>query len=210
MASQPLVITYKTKVRQMEGRAYIDFKRTFSRKDCSLRPHEHDYYNSDLFPGLLRRFAEKMQRGRSWAYLDELPAGITVDQTGFLSTITYRETVAYVSIVDALEESFHKKSRWDRQNGIQSTYFTCTVHKKGTIHLTFRDPDILRRFNVVACKGKNWLPEDYGARKFSQLTPEEREVVTSFEENVKAYDKSVGKALYGAAAMPQMPMLEAA
>ena len=38
---------------------------------------------------------------------------------------------------------------------VLSTYFEISAFKKGTIHLIFRDEDILRRFNITACKGKN-------------------------------------------------------
>lgn len=62
-----------------------------------------------------------------------------------------------------------------------STYFEFRCHKKGTIHLTFRDEGILRRFNVVACRGKGWLPTDYGAREYAQLLREEKDVVDAFE-----------------------------
>lgn len=87
----------------------------------------------------------------------------------------------YVSISEALERSFSSSPHAPTQSGIESTYFKITVYKKGTIHLTFRDEDILRRFNVVACRGKGWLPQDYGVSPFSELTPEERNVAESFE-----------------------------
>jgi len=74
-----------------------------------------------------------------------------------------------------------------------STYFSKIIaHKKGTIHLTFRDEDILRRFNVEACKGKKWLPENYGAEKYHELGYEEKEVVDSFEGK-KSYDDNLGR-----------------
>jgi len=101
----------------------------------------------------------------------------------------------YVSIYTALDNAFHSSSRWDRQSGILSTFFKITVFKKGTVHLQFRDLDILRRFNVVACRGKNWLPDDYGARKYSKLTPEEAEVVDSFEGRA-SYDRGVNAIMF--------------
>lgn len=78
---------------------------------------------------------------------------------------------------------------------IHSTYFTVTCYKKGTIHMTFNDPDILRRFNVAACKGKGWLPCDYGDVNYNDLPPENKEVVRAFEENIFCYESNVGKPL---------------
>ena len=114
----------------------------------------------------------------------------------------------YVSIKKALEDSFHEKSRWSRQSGILSTYFKITVYKKGTIHLEFRDLDILRRFNVTACRGKNWLPDDYGQQKYSDLTPDKAAVVDSFEGRT-TYDKNL-KAVMFKNPMPQIDFKAAA
>lgn len=115
---------------------------------------------------------------------------------------------SFVSIRQALEEAFHKSSRWDRQSGILSTYFKITVHKKGTIHLEFRDLDILRRFNVTACRGKNWLPDDYGCQKYADLTPEQAGVVDSFEGRA-AYEKNRNAIMFKNVA-PQIGLKDAA
>jgi hypothetical protein len=83
----------------------------------------------------------------------------------------------YVSMAKAIEESFERR----QTSKIRSTYFTITVYKKGTAHMTFNDPDILRRFNVVACKGKEWLPHDYGTKQYDAMDTEEKAVVEEFE-----------------------------
>lgn len=100
----------------------------------------------------------------------------------------------YVSISKALEDAFAK----DISSGIESTYFRITAHKKNTVHLTFRDEDILRRFNVVACRGKGWLPGDFGAKAYQELTFEERVVVNSFEGE-ESYEKNRNTPLLGQA-----------
>jgi len=47
----------------------------------------------------------------------------------------------------------------------QSTYFAMRCYKKGTLHLQFRDETLWERFNITAATGKNWLPNDYKARR---------------------------------------------
>ncbi|MBD3216590.1 MAG: DUF4942 domain-containing protein [Candidatus Lokiarchaeota archaeon] len=84
---------------------------------------------------------------------------------------------SYKSIVEALEEAFAKGG----SKNIESSFFIISVYKKGTIHLTFRDEGIRRRFNIMACKGKKWLPEDYGTKAYKDMTTEEKDVVESFE-----------------------------
>jgi hypothetical protein len=39
-----------------------------------------------------------------------------------------------------------------------SEYFKFKVFKKGTGHFQFKDDYIYEQFNIIACKGKNWLP----------------------------------------------------
>lgn len=105
----------------------------------------------------------------------------------------------YRSISSSLEQAFDRSPKASRQSGIDSTYFKITVHKKSTIHLTFKSDDILRRFNVVACRGKGWLPDDYNVKPFNGMTPDEKAVVESFEGSA-SYMKNLNKPLFIAAA----------
>lgn len=98
----------------------------------------------------------------------------------------------YLSMSQALRDAFSLGV----SSGIESTYFRMTTHKKGTIHLTFKDENILRRFNVIACKSKNWLPGDFGAKAYQELTFEERVVVNSFEGE-ESYEKNRNTPLFG-------------
>ena len=97
----------------------------------------------------------------------------------------------YESISDAIKKAFEG----DISRNIESTYFTVTCYKKGTIHLIFNDEDILRRFNVVACKEKGWLPGDYGTKSYKEMSHEEKEVVNSFEGE-KSYIKNLNQPLF--------------
>lgn len=40
----------------------------------------------------------------------------------------------------------------------ESEFFRLKSHKKGTLHLTFKDVQLWERFNATAVDGKNWLP----------------------------------------------------
>lgn len=98
----------------------------------------------------------------------------------------------FVSMSQALTEAF----ALGISSGIESTYFRITAHKKGTAHLTFKDENILRRFNVIACKSKNWLPGDFGAKAYEDMNPEEKAVVESFEGK-ESYESNRGAPLIG-------------
>lgn len=86
-------IHFKTKVRSLveadqTESPYIDLKRCVTRKDCNLKPHQHVYYNSDLFPSMLNRAYRQITQGREWLRLSELPPGVNVDTSGFLAVVT--------------------------------------------------------------------------------------------------------------------------
>jgi len=92
----------------------------------------------------------------------------------------------YVSIVKALDDAFVL----GESRKIKSTYFELTAYKKGTLHLKFLDEDILRRFNITACRDKNMLPYDYGTKDYTTLDPEEKATVDSFEGK-KSYQNNL-------------------
>jgi hypothetical protein len=107
----------------------------------------------------------------------------------------------YVSITSALVKAFTCN-----ETKTESTYFEIKAHKKGTVHLTWKNPDILRRFNVAACKKKNWLPMDYGNKKYAEYGDQEKSVVKSFEGK-ETYEKNISdsKFLFINKNLPQLP-----
>lgn len=95
---------------------------------------------------------------------------------------------------DTLHEAVERSLEAGQSSG-ECSYFRFTCHKKGTIHLTFKDEDILRRFNLVACRGKGWLPSDYGAKQYGGLSEEEKTVVDGFEGKA-SYQENRKKELF--------------
>lgn len=87
------VISYKTKIKLIgnfqndQEEEYITYKKDIARKDCLLKPHEHDYYNCDIFPSMLNRAHKNATKGLEWCRLSELPENVTVEKNGFLSTV---------------------------------------------------------------------------------------------------------------------------
>jgi hypothetical protein len=83
----------------------------------------------------------------------------------------------YRKLTDSIRTAFDL----GENRNIESTHFIATCYKKGTLHLKFKDKDVLRRFNIAACKGKNWLPQDYGFKPRKELNWEERKLADSFD-----------------------------
>ena len=111
----------------------------------------------------------------------------------------------YKHLAEAIKEAFAA----GEQSG-RSEFFKFKCHQKGTIHLTFLDENILRRFNVAACKGKGWLPGDYGSKPFKDMSPQEKTVVKSFEpEGETGYTANLNRPMFDATFTP-IALLEAA
>lgn len=63
---------------------------------------------------------------------------------------------------------------------IEFKYFSVEFKKKGTVHLWFKNPELLKKFNIFGANKKGWLPNGYGKKSYSDMTAEEQHVVDSF------------------------------
>ena len=68
-------------------------------------------------------------------------------------------------------------------------YFTIRFYKKGTTHITFKDDDLLEKFNLYGSQKKGWLPPIYGKKKYSDMTNEEKTLVKEFSGTEENYNK---------------------
>lgn len=64
---------------------------------------------------------------------------------------------------------------------MQFKYFDVDVYKKGTMHIKFRDMELLKRFNIYGCQHKGWLPPSYGKKSYSEMNAEEKQVIDEYE-----------------------------
>jgi len=68
-------------------------------------------------------------------------------------------------------------------------YFDVTFYKKGTCHITFKNKELLDKFNFFGSQQKGWLPPDYGKKPYNDMNDEEKEVVKEFSGSVENYNK---------------------
>lgn len=116
----------------------------------------------------------------------------------------------YLSTADAIErymETLNAGVTPDEPP--QSSFFKkIAFYKKGTLHLTFKDDDVLRKFNIIACKGKEWLPDDYGRTPYGEYDRNNQDLVNSFEDR-KTYDANLSN-LPAFAKVADLPLLASA
>lgn len=72
---------------------------------------------------------------------------------------------------------------------IPCKYFDLTFYKKGTVHITFKDMELLKKLNIFGGKGKNMLPPRYGKVPYEDMTTEEKAVVNEFDGGAEEYMK---------------------
>lgn len=63
---------------------------------------------------------------------------------------------------------------------LRCKYFTVTFFKKGTVHITFHDQDLVDRYNIYCAGQSNELPPNYGKVRYDDLSDKEKAVVDGF------------------------------
>jgi len=105
--------------------------------------------------------AERMRYGAeyrvNWSYQSEYS---DIDKVMCYLTATRYEDC--YTIYQALEQEFQrigKIYKGPATGKAESQFFRCTFFLKGTLHLEFKDDTLWQEFNMRACAGKKWLPE---------------------------------------------------
>ncbi len=97
--------------------------------------------------------------------------------------------------VETIYEVIDRAQKTRQTRNIESHYFTITCYKKGTVHLKFKDEELLKRFNIFGAQHKGWLPPSYGKVVYDNMEQDEREVVDSFEGEA-SYTETMNNAGY--------------
>lgn len=74
-------------------------------------------------------------------------------------------------------------------------YFDVVFYKKGTCHITFKNQKLLDKLNIYGSQRKNWLPPNYGKKKYKDMTKEEQTVIDNFQGEA-AYNEVMNNAEY--------------
>lgn len=64
---------------------------------------------------------------------------------------------------------------------LEFKYFDVELKKKGTVHIYWKDYNLVKKLTIIGCKAHNALPNDYGTKQYESMTEEEKTVVDSFE-----------------------------
>lgn len=86
---------------------------------------------------------------------------------------------AHVDLHGVLQQAYDE----GRTKGIHCKFFSVTLYKKGTMHITFHDQRLVDRFNIYCGQHKSWLPPSYGRASYTDMGARDRAVVDSFHGN---------------------------
>lgn len=84
-------------------------------------------------------------------------------------------------------EKIRKAIKDGETREIDTSLFTIAIYKKGTCHVTFKNLEALRWFNIEVGKRRGFLPDGYGERDFPKRGERESKIVRSFEEKSCLY-----------------------
>lgn len=75
------------------------------------------------------------------------------------------------------------------EKNIDTEFFILDCYKKGTIHIKYKNQEYLNQFNILAGKGKNALPPDFGHKKYSDMNEQEKQLVKEFDISIQEYEQ---------------------
>lgn len=98
---------------------------------------------------------------------------------------------AEVDLHGAIREKFDQGIA----KNIHCKLFDVTFYKKGTVHITFTNPELIERFNIYAAQNRGWLPPSYGKKHYRDMDAESQRVVDEFQGKEK-YEEVLQKSGY--------------
>lgn len=75
------------------------------------------------------------------------------------------------------------------EKNIDCPFMFIDSYKKGTLHLKYKDKSLVEAFNIIVGREKQWLPDDFGQKSYSDMTQEEKDLVMEFGLEIEEYDK---------------------
>lgn len=109
-----------------------------------------------------------------------------------LNYLDQGRTSEYLSVDHILGDAEH----YGITRNIRTKYFSMTFYKKGTCHLTFNCPDLVKKLNIYGSQKKGWLPPCYGKKQYEDMTPEEQRVIDEFEGKESYAETLANKSYY--------------
>lgn len=164
--------------------------------ECTKNIHYYNGWRTNIAHMINKKVIISMQTTDSWDNEIDVTKYSTVrkinDIEKVMDYLNDGRVAPYISIDRVLQTA-----KYDGQTrNIESKYFTLTFYKKGTVHLTFKNAELLKKFNIFGSQKKAWLPPCYGKKHYEEMTPEEKQVINEFECSALEYEKTLAEKDY--------------
>lgn len=133
-------------------------------------------------------------KGDSWTKYETCDKLSDIEKTlDYLDNKRTPPTDFYSRIMEL--QKLTKETGIPQTKNIEFKHFYITCYKKGTCHITFKDEELLKKFNLFGSQRKGWLPPSYGKVSYEDMDEEERAVVDEFEGE-ESYKHTVANSAY--------------
>ena len=147
--------------------------------ECSKNKHLYDGWKTNkawkidkkvIIPvyGIFDEFYNKPREYKAYDVLSDIERILNFFDGNLTADVNLKETI----------ESYFNQGT---MKNIPCKYFKATFYKKGTCHLVFTCPELIKRFNIYAAKHRGWLPPSYGKKTYEQMDEEEKKVIDDFQ-----------------------------
>lgn len=147
--------------------------------ECSKNKHLYDGWKTNkawkidkkvIIPvyGIFDKFYNKPREYKAYDVLSDIERILNFFDGNLTADVNLKETI----------ESYFNQGT---MKNIPCKYFKATFYKKGTCHLVFTCPELIKRFNIYAAKHRGWLPPSYGKKTYEQMDEEEKKVIDDFQ-----------------------------
>ena len=164
--------------------------------ECTKNIHYYNGWRTNIAHMINKKVIIPMQTTDSWDNEIDLTKYSTVRKINDIEKVMDYLNDGRVAPYIGIERVLQTAKCDGQTRNIESKYFTLTFYKKGTVHLTFKNAELLKKFNIFGSQKKAWLPPCYGKKHYDEMTPEEKQVINEFEGSALEYEKTLAEKDY--------------
>lgn len=137
-----------------DNRCHVEGWKTNSAWKCNRKVILPNYVTCDFGSS----YRINYQRHDEYSDIDKVMCYLS--GTNYDTCLTLRKAIEGVKSRDYQERVIVPSVKYGDSSRHESEFFYFRCYKKGTLHIEFKDKKLWELFNIHACAGKNWLPEE--------------------------------------------------
>ena len=164
--------------------------------ECTKNIHYYNGWRTNIAHMINKKVILPIETMHSWKNEIDVTRYVAVRKLNDIEKVMDYLNDGRIAPYMDIERVLEMAKREGQTRNIESRYFTLTYYKKGTVHLTFKNAELLKKFNIFGSRKKAWLPPCYGKKHYDEMTPEEKQVIDEFEGSAAEYEKTLAEKDY--------------